>query len=287
MNPTGLGRVHISLLPGFVCRTDQRVTDLSDIQQRLVAALVLGDRPIRRGDLAARLWPDAPPDRAGARLRQTVWRLNQATAGGLLRASHTTITLADQVEVDYRAATRLIAAVSGAVGTAAGPVGAAAGAVGTAAGPASAAPGAVGAVSGTAGSGAAAAEDRLPQAWSLLRHPLLNDWDDDWLVPFQEKWGLQRVQTLERLAERFLQRRQHSAVLELADAATQADPLREGPRRIAVQSCLFVGEIADAHRRYRGYQELLSAELGVAPSGAIPQLLRQDRERQLALAAES
>lgn len=94
------------------------------------------------------------------------------------------------------------------------------------------------------------------------------------------------MQTLERLAERFLQHRQHSAVLELADAATQADPLREGPRRIAVQSCLFVGEIADAHRRYRGYQELLSTELGVAPSGAIPQLLRQDRERQLALAAE-
>lgn len=252
MNPTGLGIVHISLLPGFVCRTDQQVTDLSDIQQRLVAALVLGDRPLRRGDPAARLWPDAPPDRAGARLRQTVWRLNQATSGGLLRASHTTIALADHVEVDYRAAARLIAAVSGAVGAV----------------------------------GAAPAEDRLPQTWGLLRHPLLNDWDDHWLVPFQEKWRLQRVQTLERLAERFLQRRQHSAVLELTDAATQADPLREGPRRIAVQSCLFVGEIADAHRRYRGYQELLSAELGVAPRGAIPQLLRQDRERQLALAAE-
>ncbi|MCP3753749.1 BTAD domain-containing putative transcriptional regulator [Streptomyces sp. TBY4] len=252
MNPTGLGIVHISLLPGFVCRTDQRVTDLSDIQQRLVAALVLADRPLRRVELAARLWPDAPPDRAGARLRQTLWRLNQATAGGLLHASHTTISLTDHVEVDYRAAARLIATVSGAV-------------------------------SGTVG---AAGEDRLPPAWSVLRHPLLNDWDDDWLVPFQEKWKVQRVQTLERLAEKFLQRRQHAAVLELADAATQADPLREGPRRIAVQSCLFVGEVADAHRRYRGYQELLSAELGVAPSGAIPQLLRQDRERQLALAAE-
>ncbi|MFF1409112.1 BTAD domain-containing putative transcriptional regulator [Streptomyces sp. NPDC058289] len=250
MNPTGLGIVHISLLPGFVCRTDQQVTDLSDIQQRLVAALVLADRPLRRGDLAARLWPDAPAHRAGARLRQTLWRLNQATDGGLLRASHTTVALADHVEVDYRAAARLIAAVSGAVGA------------------------------------VVTDEDRLPQAWSVLRHPLLNDWDDDWLVPFQEKWKVQRVQTLERLAERFLQRRQHAAVLELADAATQADPLREGPRRIAVQSCLFVGEVADAHRRYRGYQELLSAELGVAPSGAIPQLLRQDRERQLALAAE-
>ncbi|MGW6706501.1 AfsR/SARP family transcriptional regulator [Streptomyces sp. NPDC054956] len=249
MNPTGLGIVHISLLPGFVCRTDQRVADLSDIQQRLVAALVLGDRPLRRADLAARLWPDAPPSRAGARLRQTLWRLNQATGGGLLRVSHTTVSLADHVEVDYRTATALISAAAGA-------------------------------------GGAAADHDRLPHAWSVLRHPLLNDWDDDWLVPFQEKWKLQRVQTLELLAENFLRQHQHSAVLELADAATQADPLREGPRRIAVQSCLCVGEVADAHRRYRRYRELLISELGVSPSGAIPQLLKQDRDRQLALTPE-
>ncbi|WP_329376902.1 hypothetical protein OG625_05280 [Streptomyces sp. NBC_01351] len=249
MNPTGSGIVHISLLPGFVCRTDQRVADLSDIQQRLVAALVLSERPMRRGDLASRLWPDVPPARAGARLRQTLWRLNQATSGGLLQTTHTTISLAEHVDVDYRTAARLIAAVSGA-------------------------------------GGAAVGGDWLPHAWSVLRHPLLYGWDHDWLVPFQEKWKLQRVQTLERLAETFLQRRQHSTVLELADAAAQADPLREGPRRIAVQSCLYAGEVADAHRRYRHYRELLFSELGVAPSGAIPQLLKQDRDRQLALAVE-
>ncbi|MBT2478898.1 BTAD domain-containing putative transcriptional regulator [Streptomyces sp. ISL-94] len=249
MNPTGSGIVHVSLLPGFVCRTDQGVADLSDIQQRLVAALVLSDRPMRRGDLAARLWPDVPPARAGARLRQTLWRLNQATAGAVLRASNTTITLADDVEVDYRTASALVSAASRA-------------------------------------GGAATGGDGPPHAWSLLRHPLLYSWDHDWLVPFQEKWKLQRVQTLEQLAETFLRRRQHSAALELADAAAQADPLREGPRRIAVQSCLSVGEVADAHRRYRCYRELLFSELGVAPSGAIPQLLKQDRDRQLALTAE-
>lgn len=249
MNPTGSGIVHISLLPGFVCRTDQRVTDLSDIQQRLVAALVLGDRPMRRSDLSLRLWPDVPPARAGARLRQTLWRLNQATAGAVLRASNTTITLADDVEVDYGTASALISAVSRA-------------------------------------GGAAMGGDGPPHAWSLLRHPLLYSWDDDWLVPFQEKWKWQRVQTLEQLAETFLRLRQHSAALELADAAAQADPLRESPRRIAVQSCLSVGEVADAHRRYRLYRELLVSELGVAPSGAIPQLLRQDRDRQLALTVE-
>ncbi|MFJ6792985.1 BTAD domain-containing putative transcriptional regulator [Streptomyces sp. NPDC091268] len=249
MNPTGFGTVHISLLPGFVCRTDQRVADLSDIQQRLVAALVLSDRPMGRGDLAARLWPDVPPARAAARLRQTLWRLNQATGGRLVMVSHTTLTLADQVEVDYRTAAGLISALSG-------------------------------------GGGAAVGGDGPPPAWSVLRHPLLYSWDHDWLVPFQEKWKLQRVQALEQLAETFLRRRRHCAALELADAAAQADPLREGPRRIAVQSCLDAGEVADAHRRYRRYRELLLAELGVAPSGAIPRLLKQDRERQLALTAD-
>lgn len=250
MNPTGSGIVRLSLLPGFVCRTDQGVTDLSDSQQRLVAALVLSDRPMGRGELAARLWPDAPTARAGARLRQTLWRLNQTKAGAVLRASNTTITLADDVEADYRTVSALVSDVSRADGA-------------------------------DRGGG-----DCPPHAWSLLRHPLLYSWDHDWLVPFQEKWKLQRVQTLERLAETFLRHRQHSAALELADAAAQADPLREGPRRIAIQSCLSVGEVADAHRRYRRYRELLVSELGVAPSGAIPQLLRQDRDRQLALTTE-
>ncbi|MGW3044791.1 AfsR/SARP family transcriptional regulator [Kitasatospora sp. NPDC001159] len=250
MRPTDFGTVHVSLLPDFVCRMDRRVVDLSDIQQRLVAAVVLDDRPVGRHDLAARLWPDVPPARAAARLRQTLWRLNQVTVGELLRTSHTTVVLAEHVEVDYRTAAGLVSAAS------------------------------------RAGGESLSGGDRLPQAWSMLRHPLLYGWDDDWLAPFQGKWELQRVQALENLAEAFLQRRQHSAALELADAAAQADPLREGPRRIAVQSCLRVGEVADAHRRYRRYRELLSSELGVSPSSAIPQLLKQDRERQLALAAD-
>lgn len=250
MNPTGFGIVHVSLLPGFVCRTDQGVADLSGIQQQLVAALVLGDRPMRRGDLAARLWPDVPSTRGAARLRQILWRLNQTTAGGVVCASHTTVALADHVDVDYRTASGLVSAVAG------------------------------------PGGAAAAVGDGPPPAWTLLRHPLLYSWDHDWLAPVQEKWKLERVQALEQLADTLLQRRQPTAALELADAAAQADPLREGPRRIAVQSCLSVGEVADAHRRYRRYRELLFSELGVAPSGAIPRLLRQDRERQLALTVE-
>ncbi|MGY1497429.1 AfsR/SARP family transcriptional regulator [Streptomyces sp. QTS52] len=249
MSNTDLDIVHVSLLPGFVCRVNLQVIDLSEIQQRLVVALALSESPVRRDDLATRLWPDVSSARATARLRQTLWRLNQVTAGHLLQTSHTTVVLADQVEVDYHMAAGLVSAASGADDVPAD------------------------------GGG-------CPHAWDALRHPLLSGWDVDWLLPFQEKWELRRVQTLEGLAEQFLRRRQHFVVLELADAAAQVDPLREGPRRIAIQSCLYADEVADAHRRYRRYRELLLSELGVTPSSAIPQLLKQDRERQLALAAE-
>jgi DNA-binding SARP family transcriptional activator len=236
--------LHVSLLPGFACRRNNEVIDLSGNQQRLVAALALGDGTIQREDLACRLWPDVPAIRGSARLRQTLWRLNQVTDGQLLQATHTTVALDARVQVDYRSAMRLVPP--------------------------------------SAGSGGGDADDDVPPAWRMLQHPLLFGWDLDWLLPFQEKWELRRVQVLEKLAEVFLRREQHAIVLELADAAAQADPLREGPRRIAVKSCLQAGEIADAHRRYHRYRELLREELGVSPSGAIPGMLLQARDRPLA-----
>lgn len=231
---------------------DQRIIDLSESQQRLVAALVLGDRPVRRDELAAQLWPDAPAARAAARLRQTLWRVNQATDGRLVRTSHTTVAPVEHIEVDIRTAERLLAAASAEAGS------------------------------------PARGEDQEPPptAWNALHHPLLHRWDDCWLMPFQEKWEFHRVQALEWLAERCLQRHQHAEVLELADAAAAIDPLREGPRRIAVRSCLRAGEVADAHRRYRRYRELLFTELGVAPSNAIPHLLEQARDHRFSIAAE-
>jgi DNA-binding SARP family transcriptional activator len=230
--------LHISLLPGFVCHGNHGVIDLSDIQQRLVAALAVAGGTVQREGLACRLWPDLPAIRAMARLRQTLWRLNQATDGQLLRASHTTVALADDVQVDYLVTMRLISLLIG---------------------------------HGTSG----LRDGELPHTWETLQHPLLLAWDLDWLYPFQETWQIQRTQALEKLAEIFLRRAQHTFALTLADAAAQADPLREGPRRIAIQSCLCVGEIADAHRRYRLYQETLRNELGISPSGAIPRMLLQ------------
>lgn len=234
--------LHVSLLPGFVCRGRLEVIDLGVNQQRLVAALALDEGPIHREELACRLWPDVPTARATARLRQTLWRLNQATGGQLLQASHSAISLAAHVRVDYRLASKP-------------------------------------AVPQIGRGGAGGGHDDFLSMWNLLRYPLLYGWDLDWLQPYQEKWELRRIQALEGLAESFLGQGRHALVLELADAAAQADPLREGPRRIAVKSCLQTGEIADAHRRYHQYRQLLRDELGVSPSQAIPRMLWPERRQ--------
>jgi len=234
---------YVSLLPGFAYRTNHELIDLGAGQQWIVAALALEEAALRREDLASRLWPDVPAPRAMTRLRQTLWRLNQMTSGQLLKASHTWVALAEPVQVDYRTAMRSVAS----------PAGPAFG---------------------------AGDDSQLPPAWHALRHPLLPRWDLDWIRPFQETWHQRRVQALEKLAEMLLNRRQHALVLELADAAAEADPLRERPRRIAIQSCLHSGEYADAHRRFRHYRELLRAELGVSPSDAIPRMLKQTQRAE-------
>lgn len=236
---------HVSLIPGFACQRNLEVIDLGDTQQRLVASLALAGGTIQREDLAYRFWPGVPVIRAMARLRQTLWRLNKATCAQLITASPSAVSLTSQVRVDYHSARGLMSPL--------------------------------------ARPDAHVQDDReLLAAWGTLRHPLLPGWDHDWLMPFQESWELWRVQALERLAQAFLNRGQHALVLEFADAAARIDPLREGPRRTAIQCCLETGEVADAHRRYRQYQQLLRAELGVSPSDAIPRMLWQAREAHAA-----
>ena len=235
----------VSLVPGFACQRNLDVIDLGDIQQKLVAALALAGGSVQREDLAYRFWPGVPVIRAMARLRQTLWRLNKATCGQLITASPSTVSLTSQVQVDYHSAKGLMSPM--------------------------------------ARHDTQIQDDReLLAAWGTLRHPLLPGWDHDWLMPFQESWEMWRVQALERLAQTFLHRGQHALVLEFADAAARIDPLREGPRRAAIQSCLQADEIADAHRRYRQYQQLLRDELGVSPSDAIPRMLWQAREERAA-----
>ena len=74
--------------------------------QRLLAYLVTQDRRNSRAEVAAALWPDAPPDRAGGNLRTALYRIRRAAGCGLLSMRWALALRADLV-VDLRTVTTL------------------------------------------------------------------------------------------------------------------------------------------------------------------------------------
>jgi len=74
--------------------------------QRLLAYLVTHDERSSRAEVAAALWPDAPPNRAGGNLRTALYRIRRATGCSLLSMRWILALRADLV-VDLRTATTL------------------------------------------------------------------------------------------------------------------------------------------------------------------------------------
>lgn len=94
------GSVHVSLLDGFSIQAGGDAQEFPRGVQRLVAHLGLHGRRSRDA-LAGRLWPDTDEQRAHARLRSTLWRL-QRLQPGLVEASTASLALAPGVTVDVQ-----------------------------------------------------------------------------------------------------------------------------------------------------------------------------------------
>ncbi|MFI9386622.1 BTAD domain-containing putative transcriptional regulator [Kutzneria sp. NPDC052558] len=88
----------LRLLDGFRLSHHGRELDVGRAQQRLLAYLALCG-PTTRDKIAAELWPDACADRAMARLRTTLWRLNQLGLP-LITCEDEVLALDPTVEVD-------------------------------------------------------------------------------------------------------------------------------------------------------------------------------------------
>lgn len=65
----------LQLLPSFGLTWAGRPSAIPVRAQRLVVLLALAGRPLQRGVVAARLWPDVVNSRANASLRATLWSL--------------------------------------------------------------------------------------------------------------------------------------------------------------------------------------------------------------------
>ncbi|QBJ96373.1 hypothetical protein ERC79_10640 [Rhodococcus sp. ABRD24] len=113
---------------------------------------------------------------------------------------------------------------------------------------------------------------RLPLL--IARAELLPDWGDEWLVSDRERYRLTRLQALESAAHALVSTRKLRQALMAASAAIEADPLRESPRRAAVQVQIAQGNVTEAIREYCEYRALLRDTFGLVPTRALNDLLK-------------
>lgn len=118
----------------------------------------------------------------------------------------------------------------------------------------------------------------LPDA-GLLRHDLLPDWDEHWLLVERERHRQLRLHTLEDLARHHLQTGRPLEATDCALVAVAADPLRESAQALLLRSHLAAGNRAMALIVYEQFRALLAAELGVEPSAELTAVIRDVASR--------
>lgn len=204
--------------------------------QRLIAYLALHERAVARTAIAAALWPDVSESRAGDSLRSALTRLD-AVARSTVTASASGLRLAADVAVDVRDARALAHRLLN---------------------PGPPLPKA----------------DLSPAAVSMLSRDLLPDWYDDWVRVEAESWRQLRVSALEAQARLLMDAGLLAWAAEAAHAAINVEPLRETAHALLIRVHLAGGNQSEALRVYDRYRALLHAELGLAPTALIDDLVR-------------
>ncbi len=106
-----------------------------------------------------------------------------------------------------------------------------------------------------------------------LAGELLPDWYDDWVLIERERFRQLRLHALDALCESLTATGRHAAAVEAGQAAVAAEPLRESAHRLLIKAYLAEGHRDEAIRQYRFFRDLLEAELELAPSAQIDELV--------------
>jgi DNA-binding SARP family transcriptional activator len=104
---------------------------------------------------------------------------------------------------------------------------------------------------------------------------LLPDWYEDWVLIERERLRQLCLHALESLSERLVCAGRYGAAVGAALAAVECEPLRESSQRCLIRVHLAEGNAIEAIKQYRAYCALLRAEIGVAPSVQMRELVRR------------
>ena len=106
-----------------------------------------------------------------------------------------------------------------------------------------------------------------------LTQDLLPGWDDDWLLLERERVRQIHLHALEALSARLRTCGRFHRAVEAGLAAVAAEPLRESAHNALIAAHLGEGNVAEAHRQYRRYGQILWDELGLSPLHTFEQLI--------------
>jgi DNA-binding SARP family transcriptional activator len=233
--PGSHGNFMVRVLGGFTLFWEDSVLRVPRASQRLLAFLALQSRMVTRAAIAGTLWPEASESRASANLRSALARL-QGTARKALAADKLELGLAEGIAVDVRDAQGLARRLLD----------------------------------------PAVTPDRAELGMAtvlVLSADLLPDWYDDWVQLEAEDWRQLRLHALEALAVRLIALGRWGEAANAAGAAVRAEPLRESARAALIRAHLAEGNQSEAVREFTRYRTLLDAELGLAPTPRLHELL--------------
>jgi predicted ATPase/DNA-binding SARP family transcriptional activator len=196
-------------------------------------------RPVPRAEAIELLWPDSEPDQARNSLSQSVSSLRHqleppgVSPGSVLSADRANLSLDEaNVETDFglfRAAAK--------------------------------------SARGAKLQGDETAWRRLAEeAAKEVAGEFMPGHDDPWMLGFRDEAREAATELLEALAADALARGDARAALDHGLRAVQVDPWREPARQAVIQAYDALGRPEEALRQYRQLKQVLSRDLGLAPS---------------------
>ena len=221
----------LSLLGGF-SRPAQRGATAPGTSRRLVALVALhGSVSPGRGGEA--LWPEAPRDRAAARLRTSLWRLRRCGGQPVLHSAGELLSLTPETVVDLHEWSTLATQVLERPDTA-----------------------------------EAVTLAKLEPAGELLP-----GWYDDWVLRERERIRQLALHVLEVAAGHLLRIGRHAAALDSPSPRCGATPAEKAPTGWRSRCTWPKANHGEAYRQYLCCAKVLATELGQPPSDRLRALI--------------
>lgn len=123
-------------------------------------------------------------------------------------------------------------------------------------------------------------ERELLRLLDLLEHAvLLPTWSEQWVVAQRERLQQVRLKGFEALAHQFIVRHALPSACAAAQAAVDADPMRETAQRLLAQTHIANGDLERAVQVYRHFRSSCLREFGLEPSERFARLIEDARTR--------